>query len=322
MKLPPDNLLIPPRGASLRGLAYTRVQNGKLVWCAWPSPAQRNRSTAEEHNRWLFGWMSTAANYQPPDAQVFSRAVADRTVLAARDIMIAAMYGRFGHILRSDGRKLYPMPAIQDVSSLLDAIGQTPGDLLVRGPSLWQRVPLGVPAQVLTVQPDGSLAWNTPTSGAGLPPFMQVPAIQPAFASANFAQNNYAASIILPQQNVTVTGVRIFVKAPGATTTGLPAIYTANPSGLNLAGGALVAQGSPVTLAAGIVDMPFAAPVNLAAGTWYYFGPCIRGTGGTTLARLDHAGDAAVFAQSGATMPSTAPANSNTQQTYAGWWLY
>jgi hypothetical protein len=70
-----------------------------------------------------------------------------------------ALYARMGVVVLNTGRKIYSMPSIQDVSDLFDAIIQLKGGMVVRGTERWDGILPGIPGQVLSILPDGEVAW-------------------------------------------------------------------------------------------------------------------------------------------------------------------
>lgn len=322
MKLPPANLTIPPRGAALRGIAYTAKYNGKLIWRRWPRRQPTPRSEKEAASREIFGLRATATNYMSAAQQEFARALADETILAPRDLLMVAQYQRLGVVVTQTGKKVYSVPAQQDVSDLIDSIAQVPGDTMFRGESLWTRLPIGTEGQVLTVAPGNTLQWQNASGGSGAPWWKQTPPLSPAIASNTAGGGALNSRVIQPDNDDTLHGVYLPMSDPGSGHSVSAAIYAANPSGLALTGGTLIAQGQSQPLAAGINQIPFDAPINLTAGATYYAGFLLEGGGNVRLWRCDISYTSHYFFLSGGTLPTTAPSASNGQGNQVGWWFY
>lgn len=166
VKLPPGTIGVPPRGMALRGDVYIRPHAGGFIVTTWPKKRPTPRNAKEADARSMLQVATIASLYMDAHQTLFSRELSKRTGLAPRDHLMMALFNRVGHWTLRDGRKLYSMASIQDVSALLDTLGQVPGDILVRGKDWWYRLPPGNPGDVLTVDPDGMLTW-LPASGGG-----------------------------------------------------------------------------------------------------------------------------------------------------------
>jgi hypothetical protein len=60
------------------------------------------------------------------------------TPLMPRDLFLMCISGRLAELQLEDGRRIYPMVAVKDVSNSLDMITQVVGSLLFRGEDGWQ----------------------------------------------------------------------------------------------------------------------------------------------------------------------------------------
>lgn len=166
-KLPPANLLIPPRGASLRGAYYTTLTPHGLTIRSWPKPQPRPRTERERVARDNIATATRVSIYIDALFQEFSRELSKRTTLLPRDMLIIGLFGRVGVVTHKSGTKVFSMAAVQDVSDLLDAIAQLKGDIIFRGSNWWQRLPAGQPGQVLAVSGDGTPEWIDGGGGGG-----------------------------------------------------------------------------------------------------------------------------------------------------------
>lgn len=166
-KIPPDAYALPARGTALRGLAYTQVRNGRMVWVRWPRKRPTAGSPENQTRRDNIALAARVSIYMDVHQQMFARKVSERGPLQPRDLLMAALFRRIGTVVTREGRKIYSMAAMQDVSDLLDSIGQVEGTILYRGPTWWMALAPGVPDQVLTVDADGSPAWMPSQGGGG-----------------------------------------------------------------------------------------------------------------------------------------------------------
>lgn len=167
VRLPPGSLLIPPRGQSLRGVWYTKTIGGRTYICKWPRAQPTARNEREAHARSMLAVAASCTAYMSAQEQAFSRELSKRTTLLPRDMLMMSLFGRVGYVVTLDGRKVYSMASMQDVSNLLDTIAQTRGDVMFRGPTWWQRLPIGTLGQVLTVSPEGLPQWAPGGGGGG-----------------------------------------------------------------------------------------------------------------------------------------------------------
>lgn len=157
----------PRRGVSIRGRFYTVDTPNGVVIKRWPRPQPTPRTQAEADNRKLLAQAARATAYMSSGSQEFAREIAKRSRLLPRDMLLIALFNRLGYVIFPDGRKVFSMVAMQDVSALLDALGQTEGDLLVRGEDWWIRIPKGDPDTYLHIADDGSFEWATVGGGGG-----------------------------------------------------------------------------------------------------------------------------------------------------------
>lgn len=62
------------------------------------------------------------------------------TALYPRDILTSMMFNKFISFVLPDGKVLYPMTSLVEVSKALDAITQTQGKIIIRGEQYWEAV--------------------------------------------------------------------------------------------------------------------------------------------------------------------------------------
>ncbi len=145
------------RTPSHRGSYYVREWRGQLVVSRWP---RRRSRPLPQKTRDQIEWFRQAnllAKYVIAEQQVLAREITAGTPLLPRDLLIAAMAGRLYSATLDDGRTIYSMAAANDVSQNLDIIAQAPGDILVRGPTAWTRVPAAEAGRILTAQGPAAL---------------------------------------------------------------------------------------------------------------------------------------------------------------------
>jgi hypothetical protein len=314
--------MIPFRGAALRGRFYTREVNGRLIVSRWPRSQKTARTAREADNRQLMALRSSITKYMSAQEQQFSREIAAATKLSARDLMMISQYGRLGVVVFRDGRKIYSVAAIQDVSAIFDSIGQTPGDMFLRGETWWEVIAKGDPNQVLQIQPDGSIQWaDLISSGVGLEAF-QMPHLTPTLTTGLFGTGAFAArSTWLPAGTV-VHGVRVGVKSFTGAHSMRGAIYAADPVNLDMGGGALVKESPSIAMALGIVSMPFTSVYTVPTDGWYWFGVGVTGANNPNFMAGDYVRPNEFFAGISFPLPATAPATTASSSVNSFWWLY
>lgn len=167
MKIPPESSLWPGRGISLKGQFYTREMNGRLFASKWPKSQKAPRNAREADTRRLFKIAANVSTMMSAQEQAFARRLANESKLLPRDFLMIALFNRIGVVVLRNGRKIYGMPAIQDVSAMLDALWQTKGGILYRDTTLWAGLEAGDPGFVLTMGDDAVPVWAEAPSGGG-----------------------------------------------------------------------------------------------------------------------------------------------------------
>lgn len=107
----------------------------------WPRrrpgpPNRKQKAVLDKFRQTQKAW----AYYAPNGAQYVLGQV-EGTPLLPRDMFTMMMFNRLFNVTLTDGRTLWPMPAITDVSQALDVLGSNEGDILKRGPDRWSAVP-------------------------------------------------------------------------------------------------------------------------------------------------------------------------------------
>lgn len=322
VKTPPSQPLFPGRGVSLRGQFYTVNDKGQVVIRKWPRPQPTPRTQAEADNRALLAKAARFTAYMSAGSQQFAREVAAASKLLPRDLLMISLFNRLGYVIFRDGRKVYSMPAMQDVSDLLDALGQTPGDILIRGEDWWTYLPIGPENAVLAVGPDGLPIWSEVPGGGGGQEFLQVPRANPSVASAIYGGNAFAGRPIFPEVGTVLRGMKVWVTTMPAAHGIYAGLYDpATPGGV-LTGATLLVQGASQAMTLGLNVLPFAAPYTVTSQRWLWPGIIVTGAGNVNFASLGYAAQNSFFTQSTGTLPSTAPTATASTSNNGSWWLY
>jgi hypothetical protein len=308
MKFPPGQNMIPRRGASLRGVGiWKETPRYGQVFQKHPK-RQPARTAGEAQNRQTLAAAARIVGLMSPEQLTLSREISEISQLAARDFAMIMLFTRAFYVIMPDGRKVYSMASMQDTSQLLDVLGQTPGNILMRGDTWWSSIPPGAVNQVLTMLDAKTAGWkNASSGGGGLPIWMQPNQINP-HSGATINPGNVDLLPVLNPLNVTATGLKVFSTSPGSGKQLAACIYADN--GNTPVGGALIASSAAVTAIAGVNLMPFTAPVALSADTVYWYGINVfSGSGNFQAAGLATTrNDYCFFAQAGASFPSACPA--------------
>lgn len=324
MRFPPGMFTIPARGAAIKGVGIFKVRNGTLVFQAWPQKRQTPPTPAELANRETLYWSTQVVKIMDGYQQDFALRLSQQTQLARNDFLYIALFGRIGTLIRPDGRKLFSMAAMQDVSKTLDAIWQTKNGILVRGKDWWEGLAPGAVGDLLTIDGNGDVAWLAapPTAVIAPEPILGVPPINPTIGTT-WAGGAFIGRPFRPNNSFTITGFRVWCTAAGTSRRGLAGIYQAHASDNTLTSGALLSAGSDQAIVAGLNTFPLTTPVTVTAGQWYYGGISVyTGTGTMNFARSDIAHDVQYFSRAASGLPSTAPTASDSQGTAFGVWAY
>jgi hypothetical protein len=316
--------MFPGRGVSLKGQFYSYIVDGRLVVAKWPRRQPTARTAKEAENRKLLAKAARFTPYMSAGSQAFAAELAKVSKLLPRDFLMIALFNRIGYVVFRDGRKVFSMAAVTDVSNLLDALGQVPGDILVRGDTWWERLPVGAPGQVLTVQPDSKLAWEDASSGGGGSAYWKAPfTLKPRTAAGTINPGNFIGIPIMTGPADTISGIKIWCAQAGTGKSIVGGLYASN--GFQIDGGALLAQSAAIPTTYGVLAMPFAAPVPLAADTFYWIGIAINGGSGdfksVTAEVIQN--NYQYWGQGAGSLPSIAPpATDGGGGSQFTWWAY
>lgn len=138
---------LPPKGPtvtrrpSLKGLLMQDVSNGVERQRRWPRDRGKTIPKETREQMEWFRQAQWATKYMDPKMlMTFVRATQD-TPLLPRDIATMMFAGRLFNFTTAEGRKIYAMSNKTDVSESLDALSQTEGHTLIRGPEFWTSTP-------------------------------------------------------------------------------------------------------------------------------------------------------------------------------------
>lgn len=193
------------RMPSLRGKFMVDVYRGLIRVRAWPKRRGPPKSAAQ---RYWVDWFKQAnllAKYV--DAATARRAIdlTKGTGMYPRDIILSAMRGRLYWITDKNGKKWFPMAAIQDISETLDILAQTIGDVLVRATDRWRAAGPALPTigDALTYQgPAAPPIWAAAGAGASIQNLPATPIIPDG------TQNQYDIDVSsFPEFEITLDAV-------------------------------------------------------------------------------------------------------------------
>lgn len=130
----------PGRRPTFRGGIMQDFVRGVPRVRAWPRKRGKGGTLAQRQNRDKFMNAQRATKYFSPAMYLWFMKQVAGSPLLPRDVMTMMLYNRLYVFDLDDGRELWPMPAIYDVSEALDAIAAVPGQTIVRGPDHWEPV--------------------------------------------------------------------------------------------------------------------------------------------------------------------------------------
>lgn len=111
--------------------------NGKVRVRAWPRKRGQAKTAAQQAAQTKFAMAQLASKFASPQMMLDITNARAGTPVLPRDVFTRMVYNRLIAFIRTDGTKVYPMPARNDVSECLDTITQTPGATIIRGPEGW-----------------------------------------------------------------------------------------------------------------------------------------------------------------------------------------
>ena len=160
------------RRPSFHRRIYQRTYKGTEIAQAWPRPRGKSLQTQTREQMEWFRQAQWATKYWPAFMQKDIAAAVKGTPLMPRDFMTMIMAGRAFIVQLEDGRRIYPMAGVNDVSLSLDVISQTVGSMMARGPAYWQPIEGGDAGFLLTSNgPDQIPSWQPGPSGPAVQPW-------------------------------------------------------------------------------------------------------------------------------------------------------
>lgn len=317
-----------PRQPSYRGLLQVYVRDGQIVIARWPKKRGKSKNPKVRESQEWFRQAQWATKYWPASIQHQCAEAVKGTPLMPRDLMTMIMAGRAWCWVDEQGRKVYSVAALKDVSDSLDIISQVPGSMLYRSDTLWQVIAPGSPGQVLTsAGADAPPLW-APTGGSGGQTLVPLDNIDITISSANFSSPALATVPALATSADQITGIVWPARSAAAGLRVIPVIYggsdpfTGTPP---LAGAPLLASGPAVavTVANRLYNCPLTVPFVPTAGRWYWVGFCVYGVAGNIqLAALGANRRQNFAAGTYNPPPAVLPAMTTGTNNNAGWWTY
>lgn len=154
------------RGPSYKKSVYVYTRDGNLVAAKWPEPRKGNISQKQKDEMERFRQTQWLTKYVPGFIMAEIIDLVAGTTLLPRDLITQGMYGRLFSIGVNGGKVMVPMAFKVDVSTSLDTIGQTEGQMMVRGSALWDPLPQGRVGQRLVSQGPGTAPlWQSVLTG-------------------------------------------------------------------------------------------------------------------------------------------------------------
>lgn len=125
------------RLGSIHNIISMRAAGGRLVATSWPRHARRKKTIEEQDSVDAFD--AAELLIHRTDGRILKQIREDvkGTQWLWRDLLMTFMYGTFFLLHDEKGRAIYPMSISTEVSQALDAVTQTPGAMLYRGPNGW-----------------------------------------------------------------------------------------------------------------------------------------------------------------------------------------
>jgi hypothetical protein len=137
-----------------------------MIFQKWPKKRGPARSDAQQQAQDDFKAACVIVKNMDPLLIAFAEDVAKGAPLLPRDLLMQTLYGRLGYVVLTSGRKIFSVAAYQDVSLLLDAIGQIPGMVLYRDRDWWKSLQPRLENDVLRLNADLMPEWGpAPSTG-------------------------------------------------------------------------------------------------------------------------------------------------------------
>lgn len=114
-----------------------QTYRGRLYVRSWPRKRGKNLHPKVILQNQRFHNANVLAKYAPDQQQRMAIEMAKKGPLYPRDYITAAMMRGLYVFTLPNGRKIYPMSNVFEISEELDAFGQNPGTMLARGADRW-----------------------------------------------------------------------------------------------------------------------------------------------------------------------------------------
>jgi len=153
----------------LMGNTY-QIKNfrGKLYAASWPKKRGKNLPPLTQlRNRW-FKIATELASFVPGSQIAMSHRYSPKGPLYPRDYLLSAMAGRLYQINTDDGKQIWSMAELNELSKELDIFGQQQGMMLAREGQLWRAFgPMAI-GEVPSIDPDtGNIVGMLPNGNRG-----------------------------------------------------------------------------------------------------------------------------------------------------------
>ena len=173
-----------------------RDVKGQIVAQKVPPKRGRNVTPTQANQMSYFQAVQRVFAYLPPHEKEYWMKLAEGGPFLPRDFWTSNCYQRFLGVITEDGKTIMPVRSMFDISSALDVIAQTEGQLLYRSEDLWEGLLIGAPNEVLTVDPSTNLpAWRQSAGGGGGSPWAP-----PAIADWTIRQGGVDTPLIATTQ--------------------------------------------------------------------------------------------------------------------------
>lgn len=154
------------RRPSFKGRVVVSSWKGRPRISIQPIREKKKLSDKQKEAMAKFSEAAELAKVCAPSQQLVAYELTNGTQYFPRDILYMAFYGRIATLILDGSTKVYSVAVKNDVSEVLDAIGQTPGDILYRAETGWQALPAGDNDTVLSMV-DGKPSWQAGGGGGG-----------------------------------------------------------------------------------------------------------------------------------------------------------
>lgn len=312
----------------LKGVMHVeRKKDGTVRVKAWPKKRGASTDPAQIlRNQQFAARMYYASDPVPLDA-IMARMMVPGSPFLYRDYLYKQQVGTLFTVITKDGQVFQSWRIVKmDQSNLLDAICNTPGAMLVRGPSAWMGLLPGNLGDVLTSNGAGLapawLAGSGGGGGGGIPPCdaFVVPQFDPASTQGSYSSGYAVATPIYPGESCKLTGMRTYLHGVSGTVLADIALFQGDASG-NLNGGTQLDLVTNYALTAGLNNLPFSAAQDLTLNTQYWAMFLLHGGGSLAHASVAANKATQLAAPAGGVIPTT-PSGFSFFSSPFNFWVY